>query len=524
MGEYHDLYLKSDVILLTNVFEAFRETCLEHYNLDPAHFFTSPGLAWKACLKKTGISLELLTNPDMLLMFERGIRGGITQAVHRYARANNKYMGENFNPKEDSRFLQYLDANNLYSWAMSQHLPTGGFRWVNVDPNEIGELAKRDGIGYLLEIDVSYPQELHDSHNNLSFMCEKMKINGVEKLVPNLFNKKNYVIHIQMLDQALKHGVILEKIHRTVEFIQTAWMKPYIDFNTQLRTQSKNDFKKDLFKLMNNAVFGKTMKNIRKHRNIKLVTNTELYLKTIMKPNFKSGTLFGENLMGCERGKIKVMMNKPVYLGQAILDLSKIVMYEFHYDYMLLKYARGVGTAYEDNLKLCYMDTDSLVYHIKTEDFFADIADDVPTRFNTFGYCTRPLPIGKNKEVIGLMKDELGGAIMTEFIALRPKLYSFRKLDGAEDNKCKGIKKCVVKRTLFFYDYKNCLLNPTNESVYRPQLMFRSKKHKVHTTEVNKVALDRNDDKQIAKKDGISILAHDHKSLCWSPLLGEIFL
>ena len=288
-------------------------------------------------------------------------------------------------------------------------------------------------------------------------------------------------------------------------------MKPYIDFNTQLRTQAKNDFKKDFFKLMNNSVFGKTMENIRKHRNIKLVTNTESYLKTIMKPNFKSGVLFGENQMGCEIGKIKVVMNKPVYLSHAILDLSKIVMYEFHYDYMLPKYG--------NNLQLCYMDTDSLVYHIKTEDFYEDIAKDVPTRFDTSGYCE-----GMNKKVTGTFKDELGRAIMTELVALRPKLYSFRKLDGMEDKKCKGIKKCVVRKTLTFEDYKNCLLNPTNESVCRSQLMFRSKHHEVHTIEVNKVALNRNDDKRIAKKDGISTLAHGRKSPCWNPLLGEIVL
>ena len=171
-----------------------------------------------------------------------------------------------------------------------------------------------------------------------------MKIKGVEKLVPNLHDKKSYIIHILALDQALAHGLILERIHRAIELDQSAWMKPYIDFNTQLRTQAKNDFEKNFFKLINKVVFGKTMENIRKHRNIRLVTNRESYLKTVMKPNFKSGVLFGENLMGCEMGKIKVVMNKPIYLGQAILDLSKIVMYEFHYVYMKPKYG--------DDLKL----------------------------------------------------------------------------------------------------------------------------------------------------------------------------
>ena len=207
LGDYHDLYLRTDVVLLANVYEAFRDTCLKHYKLDPAHFYTSPGLAWKACLKHTGIRLELLTDPDMLLMFERGIRGEITQAVRKYASANNKYMGDRFNPNQVTTYLQYLDANNLYSWAMPQPLPTGGFKWTNVNPNQISELATQTDKGYLLEVDVSYPKELHNPHNALPFMYERMEINGVEKLVPNLRDKKSYVIHIQALNQVLQHGL-----------------------------------------------------------------------------------------------------------------------------------------------------------------------------------------------------------------------------------------------------------------------------------------------------------------------------
>ena len=315
-------------------------------------------------------------------------------------------------------------------------------------------------------------------------MCERMEINGVEKLVPNLRDKKNYVIHIQALNQGLQHGLRLNRIHRAIEFDQSPWLKTYIDFNTQLRTAATNDFEKDFFKLMNNSVFGKTMENIRKHRNIGLVTTEEKYLRTVMKPSFKSGVLFCENLMGCEMGKIKVVMNKLVYLGQAILHLSKIVMYEFHYDYMVPKYGL-------EKLKLCYMDTDSLVYDIKTEDFYEDIANDVEARFDTSGYSKtdfRLLTIRLNKEVIGLMKDELGGKIMTEFVALRPKLFSYRELNGSEDKKCKGIKKCIVKKTLTFEDYKTCLFSDSTE--YRSQLMFRSSKHEVHTIEVNKVTLN----------------------------------
>ena len=316
---------------------------------------------------------------------------------------------------------------------MSQPLPTGKFKWVEVKPNEgeagqaqIRKLVQRKDKGYLLEVDVKYPKELHDSHNDLPFMCERIKINGEEKLIPNLFNKRKYVTHIQALDQALKHGLILEKIHRAIEFNQSDWMKSYIDFITKLRTQARNNFEKDFHKLMNNAVFGKTIESVRKHRNIKLVTNEESYLPTVMKPNFKSGVQFGENLMGCEMGKIKVIMKKHVYLGQAILDLSKIVMYEFHYDYMKPKYG--------ENLKLCYMDTDSLVYEIKTEDFYTDIADDIPAMFDTSGYCPNEyyvpgttawshqhLPIGLNKKVISLMKDELGGSYNDRICCIETK-------------------------------------------------------------------------------------------------------
>ena len=349
--------------------------------MDPSHFYTAPGLAWKAALKHTGVNLELLTDIDMLLMFEQGIRGGITQAMKRYAKANNKYMSD-YNSEDVSTFLQYLDANNLYGSAMVNKLPTHGFRWVKkveeLTSEKIAKLVEKDEKGYILEVDVEYPKELHKSHNELPFLAEKMKIGGVEKLIPNLNKKKKYIIHIKALNQALKHGLVLKKVHRVIKFEQSAWLKPYIIKNTELRKAGKNEFEKDFFKLMNNSVFGKTMENIRNHKNIKLVTNEHKYNKYTMKPNFKDDVWFSENLMVVEMGKTEITMNKPVYLGQAILDLSKMVMYEFHYDYMKPKYGSKV--------KLCYMDTDSFVYEIETEDFYKDIAGDVKTRFDTSNY------------------------------------------------------------------------------------------------------------------------------------------
>ena len=502
LGGYHDVYLKTDVLLLADVFETFRETCLEHYALDPAHFYTAPGLSWKAALKHTEVELELLRDVDMLLMFERGIRGGVTQAVKRYARANNKYM-PNYNSEEVSTFLQYLDANNLYGWAMVQKLPTHGFRWINkveeLTPEFINKLVKKDNKGYILEVDVEYPKELHKSHNELPFLPERMKIGKVEKLVPNFNKKKKYIVHIRMLDQALKHGLVLKKVHRAIKFEQSAWLEPYIMKNTRLRAAAKNEFEKDFFKLMNNSVFGKTMENIRNHRDMKLVTNEQKYKKYVMKPNFKDSVRFSESLIGVEMGKTEITMNKPLYLGQAILDLSKTVMYEFHYDYVKPKYG--------SKAQLCYMDTDSFVYEIETEDFYRDIAKDVDSRFDTSGYSkedNRPLPIGLNKKVIGLMKDELGGKIMTEFVALRAKMYAYRTLDE-ESKRAKGTKKCAIAETLTFNDYKECLFG--GKTVYREQVLFEHKKHEVFTVNKCKIALNRDDDKRKIQEDGITTLA-----------------
>ena len=194
----------------------------------------------------------------------------------------------------------------------------------------------------------------------------------------NLRNKKKYVIHIRSLKQALNHGLKLKKVHRIIEFNQKAWLKPYIDMNTELRKITKNDFEKDFFKLTNNAVFGKTMENVRKHRDIKLVTTDKKRSKLVSEPNYHTINLISENLSIIEMRRTKVKMGKPIYLGLSILEISKSLMYEFWYDYMKPKY--------DDNVKLCYMHTDSFIMNIKTEDFYKDIDNDVEKRFDTSNY------------------------------------------------------------------------------------------------------------------------------------------
>ena len=272
--------------------------------------------------------------------------------------------------------------------------------------------------------------------------------------------------------------------------------------NTELRKVAKDDFEKDLFRLINNAVFGKTMENIRKHRDIKLVTTDIKRDKLVSEPNYHTINYISEDLSIIEMNKTKVKMNKPIYLGLSILEISKILMYEFWYDYMKPKY--------NDNVKLCYMDTDSFVMNIKIEDFYKDIANDVEKRLDTSNYeVNKPLPTGKNKKVIRVMKDESGGKIITEFVTLRPKTYSYLTGDCKEDKKAKGTKKCVIKRMIRFNDYKNCLLK--DKIILKSQQRFISKKHDVYTENINKIALSNNDDKRIVSSDKITSYPYGYK-------------
>ena len=506
--DYHNLYLKSDVLLLADVFENFRKTCLKHYKLDPVHYYTSPGLAWDACLKETGQQLQLLHDYDMLMMFEQGIRGGITHISKRYAEANNKYM-KDYNPEKESTFIQYLDANNLYGWAMSQQLPTHGFQWMkDITLEKVDEILEKANHsmsnlgrkGYIFEVDLEYPPHLWETHNGYPLAPEKMIVNGVEKLISHFKPRKNYVVHYRTLRQCLELGMRITAVHRGISFYQSPWMEPYIRKNTELRKTAANNFEKDLFKLMNNSVFGKTIENIRKRQNIHLIDNRKKALKLSSKPNFDRCTIFDRNLIAIHMLKTEVYFNKPVYVGQAILDLSKTLMFNFHYTYIKKKYG--------NKAELLFTDTDSLMYQIKTKDFYLDICPDVRGKFDTSDYpLVHPSGIitGANKKVIGMFKDEVAGKQITHFVGLRPKLYSFKIEEDREVRKCKGVKKNVVKKKLDFDDYVKCLFS--GEKEMRSMKIIRSEKHDIYSKEVNKIALSNEDDKREVLKDNIHTLA-----------------
>ena len=506
--DYHELYNETDVLLLADVFENFRDLCLKIYGLDPVYYYTAPGLAWDACLKMTDINLELLSDPNMLLMFEKGIRGGISMISNRYGEANNKYIGHSFNKNKLKKYLMYLDANNLYGCAMSEKLPIHSFKWLTSGEmeklfnNQVVQIWEKTPC--ILEVDLEYPENLHDLHNDYPFCPERVECkNGVEKLIPNLRDKTKYVIHYKNLIQCLKAGLKLKKIHRGIKFIESEWMKPYIEMNTNLRTKAKNNFEKDFFKLMNNSVFGKTMENIRNRVNVKLVNTQEKFKKLSAKPNYRGRKIFSENLISVHMKKTSLTMNKPVCLGMCILDLSKTIMYDFHYNYIKPKY--GVKA------KLLFTDTDSFMYEIETEDFYKDISKDVKDRFDTSDYPENHpsgIPTGINKKVLGMFKDEAAGNGIKEFVGLRAKLYSFIMVNGKENKRCKGVKKQVVESSITHEDYKTCLR--TGKEQLRKQNILRSYEHEVFTEEVNKIALSALDDKRYILGDGIHTLAWGH--------------
>ena len=383
---------------------------------------------------------------------------------------------------------------------MSQKLPVNGFKWENdlsrFNEDVIKNYNENSDVGYFLEVDVEYPKKLFSAHKELPFLPERKKLEKVEKLVCNIGDKEKYVIHIRPLKQASNHGLTLKEVHRVIQFNQEAWLKPYIDMNTKLRKEAKNEFEKDFFMLMNTSVFRKTMKNVRKHRDIKLVTTEEKRIKLVSEPNYHTTKHFSKNLLAIKMIKAKVKMNKAAYLGMSILDIRKTLMYEIWYDYVKPKY--------KDKTKLHSSDTDSFVIDIFTEQFFKDINNDVERWFDASTYDEndkRPLQIGVNK-IIGMFKDQLGGKIMKEFCALRAKTNTYLMDDDSKRKKAKGIKRCVIKSRLMFENYKDSLFN--NKTILKSQLRFKGDHHNVYTEEVNKTVLNTNDDKRLQTFDRVS--------------------
>ena len=340
MGQYHDFYINLDTSLLSDVFQAFRRKIYDVYKLDPCHFFSIPGLTWSAVMKYTDVRLELLTDVDMYEFCETGIRGGISCVSKRFCKANNKYLND-YNPEKETIFLTYLDFNNLYGFSLSQHLPQSDFKWLKenkIDSIDWNTIDTENTYGFILEVDLIYPENLHELHNDFPVAPHKYKImndrlseyqkktieylkqygyrrTATEKLLQTFDMKLNYIIHFKNLKLYLKLGLKLTKIHRVLSFKQSKFLEPYIKLNTNLRKKANNSFEKDLFKLMNNAVFGKSIQDQRKHLNIKLAFNEKQASRWIIKPKFETFNILDEEKVLIKMRKTSVKLNRPIYIG-----------------------------------------------------------------------------------------------------------------------------------------------------------------------------------------------------------------
>ena len=384
LGDYHDLYVQADTAQLSDVFESFRSLCLKEHQLDPAYFVSTPSSAYDSMLKITKAKIELYTDINMVLMTEKGIPGGLTQVIKKHGIANNKYLPCCDNTKK-SVYLQQLDADNLYGYAMCKKLLLNEYKWGNIEDFDSDFIKNYDDNrdkGYLLQEHEEYPKELHSAHKDLPFLpekrhkeCKEFKYKvtkEIEKahrkeyktfnsthepennLIATIQDKNKYIVNISTLKLALNHGLRLKKVHRVIEYNQSDWSKPYIDKNTALRKLAKNDFEKDFFKLMNNSAFGKMIENVRKRREIKLIVTEEQRKKLVSLPNYASCTAFSDHLMAVEMRKTHVLIDKPILVGQTILDKSKELMYKFHYEYLQAKY--------NDKIKLLYIWTQIVSY------------------------------------------------------------------------------------------------------------------------------------------------------------------
>lgn len=508
MLDYTNIYLKTDVLLLADIFENFRKSSLHLYGLDPAHYLTSPALSWDAMLKYTKVRLEALTDIDMLLFVEKGLRGGISQCSHRYSKANNKYL-DDYDSNKPTNFLIYFDVNNLYGWAMMECLPRSNFEWVVMSISEILQTPDDAKHGYLIEVDLEYPTELHDQHNDYPLCAEHMIPPNSEskqtKLILNLHDKNKYVLHYRTLKLVLQNGMRLKQVWRILKFRQSNWLRPYILLNTNERTKATNEFEKNFFKLMSNAVYGKTLENVRERVDVRL-RNKWLgrygARNLIIKPNFKKRVIFNEDLIAIEMTRTNIFISKPIIVGVCVLEISKLFMYDFHYDFMLKKF----NTI---DCRLQYTDTDSFIYDIQCGDIYAFIKDN-SNKFDTSDYSPNNRYGIKlvNNKIPGKMKDECKGYCISEFIGLRSKMYSVKIAGLKTIKKAKGVKYNVMERKIRFHHFLKCLKEKCD--FLGEQCTIKSKLHQVYSIKQTKKMLDSDDNKRYILENRIDTFAWGH--------------
>jgi len=516
LRDYYENYLKIDVFLLADVFENFRTIAFEEDGLEPVHFYSIPGMSWASAMKMTNAKLELLRDIEMYEWFESGIRGGMAFVNQHYAKR-----------VEGNTELLYVDVNNLYGWALSEALPCSDFKWIQ-NPNELNKLMQNllhydfenATTGYVFEIDASIPKALHDSLDQLPLMPEhrvppaQLFNNGkrnnvkVKKLLMTHLDKKNYIVHGRLLQLYVQLGAKIEKVHRAVQFKQAKIFKQYIDMNTQKRSTTNDESKRSYYKLRNNSLYGKTCENVRKHNQVKLCNTEEKLIKANSSTRMLRSMEIADNLVAAFLAKETIKLEKPIYIGQAVLDLSKFLMYRLYYR-SLMSYAN-----LWNNGKITIIGGD-------TDSFFLQLQN-IPLRglmqvmkndglLDTSNFSQSDALYSNNiASKIGCVKDECGGVPMDELIMLQPKCYSALLVNDVKNIKrAKGVQRVVLNKELEHWNYQriydqfsaiflnddddnnevNDNTNEINPPLVKRQKRIGSEGHQIYTYDYNKVAL-----------------------------------
>ncbi|XP_065226437.1 uncharacterized protein LOC135849786 [Planococcus citri] len=496
LGDYADLCMKIDVLHLTDVFESFRTTCMSNYLLDPVYYYNVQHFSWDAMLKTTNASVELLTDFEMLQFFKNSIRGGLSQCSKRKAAANNKYMLD-YDSDKDSSYLMYLTANDLYGWAMSQSLPIGKFRWLSeseINSFDVRNIPEDGPTGYVLEVDLEYPDHIHDLHSDFPFCPEKQNTfesSKDTKLIASVQNKSNYILHLRNLTQCLSNGLILTKIHRILEFEQSKWLKSYIDTNHNLSVNSVQYFHKKFYDSMNKSILETTLENIDTRTDLKLISSWDNVKNKrgaqyhINLPNYHTSFIFNENLVAIESEKLRVKYDKPFHLGFCILEYCKLPMYNFHYAFM--------KPTYDTNVELLYTCTNSFIYQVNTDDLYQDIKSHLDL-FDTSDYpdCNRyQIPL-RNAKLMDKFKDLFGGKLLLEFVGTKSKSYGY----VVEDDKPLKQENDMTNFTTYLENISSILHH------------INTVRFNVYTQLVSKLNLYCNDDKRF-------VIPNSEKTLPW---------
>lgn len=512
-----EVYLSCDVLALADLFERYRNMGMRQFSLDPVFFFSASHYSWNCMLKFTGAQIELIQDTEMWHWVRSAVRGGLTYVVRRYMKANLPHLPD-YREEEASTQLCYLDCRGLYSYCLRRPLPLGNYKWLSEKKVKCFDIhCAKKGKGHILQVDVSYPQELHayfrdlpplphhkfpdrnqwSSHQKrLAEITGQIRISGkTKKLIADLEPKRDYVVHIELLRICIKLGVKVDKIHRIVEFDESPWASSYIDYVEKQRQKAASLFESNYLKKANNVIFGYMLNDVTRRRRTQLITSSEKFLKLSRKPNFKRWNIYGSHLVSVEMQPVSVLMSSPIIAGFSVLDISKMHMLKVWY--FLLK------KIYADNIHLLMTDTDSLICGIVNDENIYEVM----TRYSRYFDLSEfqgEMQKTTNSKRAGTMKDELAGRDeILEFVGLRAKSYSLRLASEKSDNKSKGIPRVVMKNTTFA-DYMQALEYPIPDELNKCKFSaIRSLKQKMFTVQQNRTYLSSFDDKRIIDESGI---------------------